>query len=498
MSVCCSSTTRVNPEEADLTNATLESAQQEEVSSTTTEISAASDQQLAIVRSLSESCLSLLNQNGSTFLQFMGKALPNPTEVLTAKTGMMVKSQPLPTLKTHESSNVFSSQDNHPAKQSQPSSTTQTTIKEQHASAPTFSSCLAPKTASPEKIVTLTLHLPKSQENHSSSPTNSSLTFCQTSLAVPTYNKTTIKTQSSREHTPSLPQESAKSLTTQQKSLLSPLSPMALFSDLQKETPILRSDIKPQDKEKEGKGEHGNQEHREHQEHKQHKQKEDMRIGEPTASGCSIQYTYSPMLPDAIIDFALSESQLSSLMRMRVSHLDILRICAEIMKLMLNSREQDSLARLEARKHLIEKAKELVESYENQAKLTQWLGVATATLGIIGAASPLVGEISGDRILEFLQKNMGLFKNASSKTFFKSAGKICSSLSQLTEASSKIYELKETASRTFAENYKEIFRIEHDEITRSIEEVKDHWKNMDNFLLQILQTEHDAIRSLYQ
>ncbi|WP_423775301.1 hypothetical protein [Chlamydia gallinacea] len=494
MSVC-SSTTQANPVEADLINADLESAQQEEASSTNTVISTASDQQLAIVRSLSESCLSLLNQSGSTFTHHMENTSPKPTEVLTAKTGMMVKSKSLPTLKAHASSNLFSSQGNLLAKQSQSSSTTQTTVKEQHAPAPTFSSCLAPRTASPDKIVTLTLHLPKSQENHSSSSSNSSLTFCQTSLTVPTYNKVTIKTQSSREQTPSLPKESTKSSTTLQKSSPSSLSPMALFSDLQKETPTLRSDTKLQDKEKEGKGEHGNQEH---QEHKQHKQKEEIRISELTSSGGSIQYTYSPMLPDAIIDFALSESQLSSLMHMRVSHLDILRICAEIMKLMLNSREQDSLARLEARKHLIEKAKELVESYENQAKLTQWLGVATATLGIIGAASPLVGEISGDRILEFLQKNMGLFKNASSKTFFKSAGKICSSLSQLTEASSKIYELKETASRTFAENYKEIFRIEHDEITRSIEEVKDHWKNMDNFLLQILQTEHDAIRSLYQ
>lgn len=489
-----SSTTQANPAEADLVTATLEPAQQEEVSLSNTEICTANDQQLAIVRSMSESCLNLLNQSGSAFVQYTSKASPKPTEVLTAKTGMMVKAQSLPTLKTHESLNLFFSRDNHSNKQSQ-SLTTQTTVKEQRAPAPTFSSCLAPKTASPEKIVTLTLHLPKSQENHSSSSSNSSLTFYQTSLTVPTYNQTTIKTQSSREHTPSLPKESAKSSTELQKSSSPPLSPMALFSDLQKEIPTLRSDTKLQDKEKEGKGEHGNHDH---QEHKQHKQKENIRIGRLTSSGGSIQYTYSPMLPDAIIDFALSESQLSSLMRMRVSHLDILRICAEIMKLMLNSREQDSLARLEARKHLIEKAKELVESYENQAKLTQWLGVATATLGIIGAASPLVGEISGDRILEFLQKNMGLFKNASSKTFFKSAGKICSSLSQLTEASSKIYELKETASRTFAENYKEIFRIEHDEITRSIEEVKDHWKNMDNFLLQILQTEHDAIRSLYQ
>lgn len=495
MSVC-PSTTQSNTE-TDALNVSSPESTQEEASSTTlsSEISSANNQQLAILRSMSDSCLSLLNQSGSVFAQHMAKNMPKPSEVLTAKTGMMVKSSSLPTLKTHESSHLSFSQNNNSAKQTQTLPTTSTETKQQSLLPALTLPSHSAKTASPGKTTTLTVYVTQSSESGSSS---TPMTFSQASITVSTYSKETIKAQSTREKPHlSSSKETSKPSTTQQKSSSSSLSPLALFSNLQKETPAPRLESKPQDKEKE-EGKHSHQEHQEHQEHKHHQQhKNNMVIDELSCSG-SISYTHSPMLPDEIIDFALSEAQLSSLMQMRVTNLDVLRICAEIMKLMLNSREQDSLARLEARKHLIEKAKDLVESYESQAKLTQWLGVATATLGILGATSPLVGEVAGDKILDFLQKNVGLFKNATSKTFFSSAGKICSSLSQLTESSSKIYELKETASRTFSENYKEIFRIEHDEITRSIEEVKDHWKNMDNFLLQILQAEHDAVRSLYQ
>ncbi|WP_420866311.1 hypothetical protein [Chlamydia avium] len=487
----CSSTTQLNPEvELDIIPDTQQEAA---ISESSVEVSPATDQQLAILRSMSDSCATILNQAGLATAQHMSKNKPAPAEALMAKTSVLMKSRsPLPTLKTHESSNLLSRNDSStPAtRQSQQHATNPTTQRQPESSSLMFSSCLAPKTATPTKTTSLHLNLPKSEENSSESST----TLFQTKVTVVAYSKSTIQTQSSREHT--TPKYSSKTPSTLQKSPSSSISPLALFSNLQKETTTTRPETKLQEKE-EGKGEQGHQEHQEHQEKQQHKQNKDITIDEAN-SYSSISYTYSTHIPDDIVAFALSESQLSSLMHMRVSNLDILRICAEIMKLMLNSREQDSLSRLEVRKHLIEKAKDLVESYENQAKLTQWLGVATATLGIIGAASPLLGEIAGDRILEFLQKNIGIFKNASSKTFFKSMGKICSSLSQLTEASSKIYELKETASRTFSENYKEIFRIEHDEITRSIEEVKDHWKNMDNFLLQMLQTEHDAIRSLYQ
>ncbi|WP_375793084.1 hypothetical protein O1W69_02935 [Chlamydia sp. 12-01] len=493
MTASCSTTTSTISESAELDLLITESGS--EASSTTdTEVSVPDCCQMAILRSMSDTCLNLLNQSGSVFSQLPPQDKPAPSETLMAKNGMLMKSSSLPNLSSQKSLDTFSSADKNPALRQANQSSSFASVKEEKAQASMgFSSCPAPKDENLiAKTTTLVLHLPESKDD--SYGEKSSLTLCETQVEVQIYDKQTIKEHSLKD-TARTSEETAKSAPSSPKPSTSSLSPMALFSHVQKETAETRLDTKSQERE-EGKGEHGQQE-RQDQEQQHHKQKRDFTI-EELSNQMSAHYTQSHSLPDEIIEFALSEAQLSSLMHMRVSNLDVLRICAEIMKLMLNSREQDNLSRLEARKHLLEKAKELIESYESQAKISQWLGIATATLGIIGAATPIIGEISGKRILGFIQKHTGLWKGATARTFFKGAGKICTSLSQLTEASSKIYELKETATRTFAENYKEIFRMEHDEITRSIEEVKDHWKNMDNFLLQVLQTEHDAVRSLYQ
>ncbi|BAE81046.1 conserved hypothetical protein [Chlamydia felis Fe/C-56] len=492
MTVSCSPTTSTSSEGAELDLLITESGT-ETSSVIDAEVSVPDCAHMAILRSMSDLCLSLLNQSSSVFSQLPLQNKPAPSETLMAKNGMLMKSSSLPNLSLHKSLDTLSSSNKNPDSQQANLKSTFTPLKEQKTqSSAAFSSVLAPKDENLiAKTTTIVLNLPEPKDGDQEG--NSSLTLHATKVDVEIYDKQTIKEHCSKDS--ARHSESTKSLLSSPKSSTSSLSPMALFSHAQKEAAATRVDTKSQEKE-EGKGEHGKQEHQD-QEQRHHKQKKDFAI-EELSNQVSAHYTQSHCLPDEIIEFALTEAQLSSLMRMRVSNLDILRICAEIMKLMLNSREQDNLSRLEARKHLLEKAKELIESYENQAKISQWLGVATATLGIIGAATPIIGEISGKRILGFIQKHTGLWKQATARTFFRGAGKICTSLSQLTEASSKIYELKETASRTFSENYKEIFRMEHDEITRSIEEVKDHWKNMDNFLLQVLQTEHDAVRSLYQ
>ncbi|AFS24416.1 hypothetical protein [Chlamydia psittaci] len=492
MTASCAATTGTTSESTEID--LLATASATEASSTTdAEVSVPDCCQMAILRSMSDACLSLLNQLGSVFSQFSPQNKPAPSETLMAKNGMLMKSSSLPNLSSQESLDTFSSTERNPSLQQASLYSSFSSAKEEKTqSSSVFFSCPAPKDVGLiAKTTILLLNLPESKEDGGIRD-KSSLNLCSTKVKVHTYDKEIIKAHSSKNSTKTS-EESAKSSPSLPKPSMSSLSPLALFSHVQKEITETRLDTKSQEKE-ESKGEQGQQEH---QEQHHHKQKKDFAI-EELSNQISLHYTQSHSLPNEIIEFSLTEAQLSSLMHMRVSNLDILRICAEIMKLMLNSREQDNLSRLEARKHLLEKAKELIESYESQAKISQWLGIATATLGIIGAAAPIIGEISGKQILGFIQRHTGLWKRATAHTFFKGAGKICSSLSQLTETSSKIYELKETASRTFAENYKEIFRMEYDEITRSIEEVKDHWKNMDNFLLQILQTEHDAVRSLYQ
>lgn len=314
--------------------------------------------------------------------------------------------------------------------------------------------------------------------------------FSKAILRLQPQPKTQISTKSENSHL----EEPTTSIKTKE-----PLSPMTLFSHIQ-ETKY-SSSIQYKQSKKDSEQEHQQQQQQQGQHDQQHQQHKKFRITD--ISDKTISYTtstdvYFPHgLPEEIVTFALSEAQLSSIVHMRVSHYDILKICAEIMKLMLNSKELDVFEKRQTKKAFLEEAKRLEDSFSRQAQISRWIGMSTAVLGIIGASSPLFGEIAGDQILNFVQKHAGIWKNATSHTFFKSAGKVFTSLSQLSETASKIYELQESSHRTAAENYKELMRLGYDEAIRTIEETKDHWKNMDNLLLQILHTQHESTCSLY-
>ncbi|ANH78812.1 hypothetical protein [Candidatus Chlamydia sanziniae] len=450
-------------------------------------------QQCALLRSISETCMILLFQAGAMFSQSTSNKLkPKPEESLLIKNGMLTKALLSPKSKSTTYQSSPSSNTQSLLGQTIKSSKMEKQLMKENAEL-AFSSCSTPNEETPiTKTIIIILQSPLSKEVKEQSRHKSSFI----TLEVKTYSQQIIKEHTTKEHDSKHTESQKSKDSTLSKSTI--LSPMGLFSQLRAEISKSLQTTKSQEKE-EGLGEQGQQQQDDHSEQeKQPKDIEEIDESSNVVTSSDSKKPYSQWLPKPVVEFALSEAQLSTLFHSRVTNLDVLRICAEIMKLMIHSREQDNLSRLQARQLLFTKAQALISSYEYQAKITQWLGVATAVLGILGALSPIIGEISGDKLLSSIQKNTGFWKTATARTFFKSTGKIFSSLSQLTEAASKIYELKETATRTFAEHYKEIFRIEHDDITRSIEEIKDHWKNMDNFLLHMLQTDHDTIRNLYQ
>lgn len=318
-------------------------------------------------------------------------------------------------------------------------------------------------------------------------------------IAMPLFNKMAVRLLSQGKKTPS---EEGTTVAHTKASLSScstkpPLSPMNLFSHIQEQqqASVFMTHHKHQNKDADQ-----DQQHRQQQDQQQHHHGEQAikKISDKKLSYTSSRDAYFPGgLPEDIITFALSEAQLSSILHMRVSHYDILRICAEIMKLMLNSKELDLFEKRQTKHAFLEESKRLADSFSRQAQISRWIGITTSVLGIIGAASPLFGEVAGDQILHFVQEHAGIWKGAQSQTLFKNMGKIFTTLSQLSETASKIYELQESSHRTTAENYKELMRLSYDEAIRTIEETKDHWKNMDSLILQILQTQHESTRSLY-
>ncbi|WP_201456246.1 hypothetical protein [Chlamydia sp. 17-3921] len=468
-----------------------------------TEVTLLENSQYPIIRSMSDTCLAVVCQTGSLLSQYATtpKSPQEMKEQLLAKHDLLTKSTSLPDLTSHQSSQLKDSFPNKfTATQQQCFSSEQQKREASETSSLPYSSCLAPQEeVHVQKTIPITLQIPHVIEKESSSSSQAQGT--QKQIEVKMYSEQTIKEHTTKERDTKSSEKSESRPGTSISKTSPTLSPMALFSHLQKEFQETTATKPSQEHEESQGGDQGQQESKDQEQHHSQQDRKQSSIEEISKASKitdenDLLVPY--ILPKPLMEFALSESQLSSLFHMRITNLDILKICAEIMKLMLNSREQETLSRIEIRKQLLAKAEELIASYERQKKVFQWLGIATAALGIIGAASPLIGEIAGDSILGFIQKNTGIWKNATSRTFFKSAGKIFSSLSQLTETASKTYELKETSARTLSEHYKEMFRIENDDVTRSIEEIKDNWKSMENFLLHILQTDHDVVRNLYQ
>lgn len=445
------------------------------------ELSLPDSSQLAAIRAMSEACLHSLQQSAEAFSsQSLPKDKLVPSETLLAKDGLVTKSASLPMsqAKLPGSTSLIAKGNISQQSKEQPGK----------AEGVPFSLSFVKQQAEQVRTIKCQLELPRQDTQCRELPTQ----LCKTEITIKAFEKPSMKDKS--EEFLSKEQKASSPLTTRSEQR-APLSPMALFAHVNKEASEYHLKMKGQDGERrERQGEKDQGERENQQEHKRPK----VHGIEKTSS--SSQREVLPVtkkLPKELVDFALSESQLSSMFDLRVSHLDVLKICAEIMKLMLHSKHSQHLERRETRKLFAERAKDVADSYEHQATVTKWLGVATAVLGLFGAVSPLAGEICGDALLGCIQ-SFGFWKNVSSSTFFNSMGRTCSSMAQLSETVSRIYDLQENAHRTMAENQKELMRIEHDEISRSIEDAKDHWKSMENFLLQILQTEHETTRGLYQ
>lgn len=461
---------------------TSTTAETSEAASSEIQISLPTTQQQAILRSICDNAYSIIQEIGST--------LPKPLEnnsmlklPLSPQRAKRSASMPLlsnsPQASKSGLTKAHSMETFTPRAQAQASQSSSSTTR---ASISWYPSPLAKQTCDKHLFLSLPQLSP-----HETIAQSSPVRFKR--LSMPIFKPSTIRHLNSETRTRSNSVFVDSPLFAQEQETI--VSPLSLFSHLQQQT----SNTLLQSKQT-YKGSHQDKQQQQQEQQQQQQQQELEEIFEASFKQ-TLPAKMSQSLPKEMIEFSLSESHLSSLFHMRVSHYDVLRMCAEIMKLMLRSRSLEQHEKSQTRRLFIEEAQKLERSYARQADISRWLGISTAVLGIVGAASPICGEIAGDQIINFVQKNMNVWQKATSAPLFKNIGQVFSSLSHLSETASKIYELQESSHRATAESYKDLMRLEHDEVIRMIEETKDHWKNMENLLLQILQTHHDSIRSLY-
>ncbi len=197
------------------------------------------------------------------------------------------------------------------------------------------------------------------------------------------------------------------------------------------------------------------------------------------------------------VQFSAQESILSQLFERRISHFDVLTLCIEIMKITLKNRESEVISRREERLLQLEQMEEVVKNFKNQSKLLLGTSLGTGILSIFSGFTPILGHMKGDFIQDKLSMLVSSFKDMEKQKFFKALGKMTQSMAQMSNSTGDINIKFSEGDRTRAEQMTRIHNENREDLTRKLEDTKDMWKNFENFLLQILQTDHEVARQLY-
>lgn len=195
--------------------------------------------------------------------------------------------------------------------------------------------------------------------------------------------------------------------------------------------------------------------------------------------------------------YAMEESILSQILNMRVSHLDVLSIFIEILKLEIRSREQERISRMQERELQLLHMENIIENYKSQGRFLLFANLGAGVLGIASGASPIVGHVGGKWILDKLSGVFSSLQNANKNQFFKSVRDMTHAMSEMQRSTGQIQQSFAESERTRDEHMSTIHRTDYDENTRTLEEIKDFWKNIENFLFETLRMIHEAIRQLY-
>ncbi|MCH9627920.1 MAG: hypothetical protein S4CHLAM2_15690 [Chlamydiales bacterium] len=204
--------------------------------------------------------------------------------------------------------------------------------------------------------------------------------------------------------------------------------------------------------------------------------------------------------PKEFASYAASESKiLSELLGMRVSQFDVLILFLEVMKLALKGREQERLSRMEERRLQIEHLQNMVDNFKQQGKWLLFANLGSGVLSIVSGIAPIAGHMKGNWILDKVKTIpfMGSLQDIGKDKFFKGVTKITFAMSEMQKSTGQIQNTFAESSRTFDQHMTDIHKTDGDENTRTMDELKDEWKGIENFLHQVLQMNHDAIRQLY-
>lgn len=196
-------------------------------------------------------------------------------------------------------------------------------------------------------------------------------------------------------------------------------------------------------------------------------------------------------------EYAQQESILSEIFKMRITQFDVLVLFIEILKLEIKSREQEKIARSKERELQILYMQQVVENYKSQANWLMTSSLGAGALAIVSGLCPIIGHMKGDWIIQKLGGIFSGLRGMKQAKFFEGAAKMTFAMSEMYKSTGQVHQTFSEGNRFLSERLSDLHKTDWEENTRTMDDIKDHWKGIENFLYQALQMNHDAIRQLY-
>lgn len=200
------------------------------------------------------------------------------------------------------------------------------------------------------------------------------------------------------------------------------------------------------------------------------------------------------------VTWAFSDSEIFlQLHNMRVSHIDVLILFCEYLKIDILNQEQEKISRRLEKAAYIDELIEVMKNFKSQGQALLFACVGGGVLGLISGASPMVGHLWG-KDLQKLISTIPLFRSlAGMKTteFTKSLTEITRVMSDVYKSTGQIHNSYATGDERKHSGYGELHREEANKSLSDIQNAMQSWRSMENFMSQVLQWQHDAAKSTY-
>lgn len=176
----------------------------------------------------------------------------------------------------------------------------------------------------------------------------------------------------------------------------------------------------------------------------------------------------------------------------------VLNLMFAIMKLLIDQKEQEKLARREERQQHVKHIEETGANYEAQGSQMQSMAIGAGIVGILAGFMPILGHLKGDAIMGALSKLTEKFQGMETKDFFKGVSKMLMQGSEVQKQIGQVYQVKYQGKISYNENWGRLHETDGGECTRNVQEKGEAWRAYEQFNLTVLRMLQDAASSLYR